>query len=187
MRQELGRLMEVLVIFETVEGQTRKVVEFVELKIRAAGHGVQLFDAGDRMERLPLEGVDKIVLAAPIHERRHPIGFETLVSASREELNACQTLMMSISLKAAFSEGLEEAQDYLDEMKMRTGFIPDNEILVAGAVRTGSYDYYERLVVQNVALVGRDVELVGGVHEFTNWDQLHTEVQEFIHLRPKPA
>jgi menaquinone-dependent protoporphyrinogen IX oxidase len=36
--------MKVLIIFETVEGQTRKIVGAIENQVRSAGHDVQLFD-----------------------------------------------------------------------------------------------------------------------------------------------
>ena len=169
--------MKFLVIFETVEGQTRKIAESVEQQIRAAGHGVRLFNVADRSASLSFEGIDKVVLTAPVHERRHPKDFEILVSASLEELKARQTLLISVSLKVAFPEGLEEAQDYLTEMKMRTGINPDKEALVAGAVRTNSYGYFEGLVVQNVVLAGRNVDLVDGVREFTDWDHLRVEIE----------
>lgn len=172
--------MKVLIVFETVEGQTRKITEFVEQQIRNAGHDVRLFDTQDRLEAVSFDGIDKVVLAAPVHERRHPKGFEVFVFASREELKAHKTLLISVSLKAAFPEGLEEAQDYLIEMKMRTNFEPDREILVAGAVRPGSYGYYESQIIKNVVLADRDVDLVDGAREFTDWDALQIEIDAFL-------
>jgi len=88
--------------------------------------------------------------------------------------------MISVSLKAAFPEGQEEAQDYLTEMKMRTGFEPSQEALVAGAVRTGSYDYFQNQIVRHVVLSGHDVELMDGVKEFTDWDSLGKRVTYFV-------
>jgi menaquinone-dependent protoporphyrinogen oxidase len=172
--------MNVLIVFETVEGQTRKVADFVEKQIRSAGHDLQMFNTEDRVRSLSFDGFDRIVLAAPVHERRHPKSFEVFVSASRTELKARPTLLISVSLKAAFPEGLEEAQDYLTEMEMRTGFEPNREVLVAGAVRTSSYGYYESQIVQNVALAGHEIELTDGVREFTDWDALGIELEAFL-------
>ncbi|WP_299753945.1 flavodoxin domain-containing protein [uncultured Boseongicola sp.] len=172
--------MEFLIIFESVEGQTRKIAESVEQQIRAAGHGVRMFDATDKLASLTFEGIDRVVLAAPVHERRHPMSFEVLISTNLDELKARQTLQISVSLKAAFPEGQEEAQDYLTESKMRTGFAADWEVLAAGAVRTNSYDYYESQVVQNVALAGQKIDLVNGEREFTDWDRLRAEIEAFL-------
>jgi len=164
--------MQYLIIFETGEGQTRKIVTFVERQIMSAGHKVRIYNSEGRPAGLSFDDIDKVVLAAPVHERRHPKDFEGVVSAHLEELKARPTLLLSISLKAAFSEGLEEAQDYLIEMKMRTGFNPDHEALIAGAVRTQAYGYFESQVVQYVLLEGRDVNIIDGIREFTDWDQL---------------
>ncbi len=172
--------MEILIVFETVEGQTRKISDFVAQRIRAAGHSVRQFNTQDRLEPISFSGIDRVVLAAPVHERRHPKSFEVFVSASRDELRARKTLLISVSLKAAFPEGLEDAQDYLTEMEMRTDFKPNKEILAAGAVRTSSYGYFESQVVQNVVLGDRNVDLVDGVCEFTDWDALGTEIDMFL-------
>jgi menaquinone-dependent protoporphyrinogen oxidase len=176
--------MELLIIYETVEGQTRKVVDAVEQQIRAEGHGVRLFNTSNRLAPISFEGVDKVILAAPVHERRHPQGFEVLVSASGEELQALQTMIISVSLKAAFADGLEEAQEYLNEMEMRTRFKPNRELLLAGAVRASSYGYFESQIVQNVLLDGREVDLVDGVREFTDWDKLRAEISGFLSMKP---
>jgi menaquinone-dependent protoporphyrinogen oxidase len=176
--------MEFLIIFETVEGQTRKIVERVEQQIRTAGHGVRTFDTEDRLAPLSFDDIDKVILAAPVHERRHPKSFEVLISANLDELKMLPTLLISVSLKAAFPESKEEAQDYLTEMKMRTGFSPGFEAVTAGAIRTGSYGYFESQVVEYVVLDGRDVDLVDGVREFTDWDKLSYEVAEFVNAKP---
>lgn len=172
--------MEFLVIFETVEGQTRKIADFAGQQISAAGHGVRLFDTADGSASLSFDGIDKVVLAAPVHERRHPKNFETLIAARLDELKARPTLLLSVSLKAAFPEYIEEARDYLTEMKLRTGFTPDREVLVAGAVRSSSYSYFESQIVEMVVLMGRRIELIEGVQEFTDWEALGAEVRGFM-------
>ncbi|AXI46634.1 protoporphyrinogen oxidase [Sulfitobacter sp. SK012] len=172
--------MNIVVLFETGEGQTRKIAEFITSRIRAAGHDVTTVDTSDRMVDLSLESAGKVILAAPVHERRHPKAFEVAVGAAKHELAKLSTLMVSVSLKAAFPESMDEAQDYLTEMEMRTGFEPTQEALVAGAVRTGSYDYYQSQIVRHVALEGHDVELIDGVREFTDWDALAETVDSFL-------
>jgi len=172
--------MEILIVYETVEGQTRKIVEFIEDRMTSAGHAVRRFNTQDKLGSVSFDGIDKVILAAPVHERRHPKGFEVFVAASRDALKACPTLFVSVSLKAAFPEGQEDAQDYLAEMKMRTGFEPDREVLAAGAVRTSSYGYFESQVVQNVILGDRQVDLIDGVREFTDWGALGAEIDKFL-------
>jgi len=172
--------MKIVILFETGEGQTGKISDFIANQIREAGHSVILVDTSDKLVDLSLGGADKVILAAPVHERRHPKNFEVAISAAKQDLAKCPTLMISVSLKAAFPEGLEEAQDYLTEMEMRTDFKPTQEALVAGAVRPGSYDYFQSQIVRHVVLDGHDVELKNGMKEFTDWASLAKTVATFI-------
>lgn len=172
--------MKIIVLFETGEGQTRKIADFIADLIQKKGHSAEMVDTSDRIGSLSLGEADKIVLAAPVHERRHPKAFEIALSSAKEELVKRPTLMISVSLKAAFPQGIDEAQEYLTEMKMRTGLEPTREVLVAGAIRTGSYDYYQRQIVGHVILEGQDVELTNGVKEFTDWAALAESVSSFL-------
>lgn len=172
--------MTVLIVFETVEGQTRKIVRFAEAELRKAGFDVALCDTADRTQPVSFANVDKVILAAPVHERRHPKAFEAFIAAHLDQLKARHTLMLSVSLKAAFPDGLEEAQDFLIEMEMRTGFTPDAEALVAGAVRSKSYDYYSAMIVQHVVLRGQDYDVKDGGREFTDWSALKATISAFL-------
>ena len=172
--------MKIIILFETGEGQTRKIADFIAGQIREEGHNIILVDTSDRMAKFSLIGADKVILAAPVHERRHPKNFEVAISAAKQELAKYPTLMISVSLKAAFPEGQEEAKDYLTEMEMRTGFEPTQGVLVAGAVRSGSYDYFQSQIVRHVVLDGQHVELTDGVKEFTDWAALAKTVATFV-------
>ncbi|MCP1167047.1 flavodoxin domain-containing protein [Limimaricola litoreus] len=172
--------MKVIIIFASIEGQTGRIARFTETRLRAAGHDVALFDAADRTARINLGGADRIILAGSVHERRHPVAFEAFLAAHRLDLEARPTLLLSVSLSAAFPEGLEEAEDYVVEMTMRTRFTPTRHALVAGAIRTSKYDYFARAVVRHVVLRGRDHDPHEEEHEFTDWGRLEQTLIRFI-------
>ncbi len=171
--------MNILIIYESIEGQTEKIARFVQEQVRNSGHEAALFNAGDAIAPLSLEGIDKVILAAPVHERRHPREFEVLLAAGKRDLEGIRTLLISVSLSAAFPEGLEEAGEYLTELKMRTDFTPDSELLVAGAVRTGKYDYFASQIVRHVVLRDREADATEE-HDFTDWAALSKSVAEFL-------
>jgi len=170
----------ILIVFATQEGQTANIARFVEDEARQEGHDVTLVDTSEDTTQVSFEGVDKVVLAAPVHERRHPEHFEVFLSSQRSQLEERPTLLLSVSLSAAFPEGLEDAQDYVLEMEMRTGFKPTREALVAGAVRASRYDYFASQVVQHVVLRGRDFDPDAGEHEFTDWEALAAVISGFL-------
>ncbi len=172
--------MTILIIFETVEGQTRKISRFVENESRKSGQDVVLVDTANKTTPVSFAGVDKVILAAPVHERRHPKKFETFIADNLYKLESRETMLISVSLKAAFPECLEEARDFLIEMEMRTGLTPDVEALVAGAVRPSSYDYFATHIMRHVVLRGRNYDLDEGEHEFTDWKALATKLSKFL-------
>ncbi len=172
--------MNIMIIYASIEGQTAKIAAHLRDQLSTAGHIVSLFDTADRMAHVDLDGIDKIILAAPVHERRHPPNFELLLNASSDALEALPSLMLSISLNAAFVDGREEAEDYIQEMVMRTGFKPTQSAIVAGAVKTGSYDYFATEVVRHVLLGDRPYDPNDGDREFTDWDALDQTVTAFL-------
>lgn len=172
--------MSVLVAYGTIEGHTGKIARFVEQVVREKGDEVTMFDTASNTANVELADFTKIILAASVHERRHPVEFEVFLSANKEALSDKRTLLLSVSLSAAFEDGLEEAQDYVDEMKLRTGFDPGLESVVAGAVRPASYDYYEAQVLRFAVLKDREYELSAKEHEFTDWKAVKDVVATFL-------
>lgn len=175
--------MKVVILFASLEGQTRKIAHFAQDMLRTAGHDVALFDAADKTASIDLENAERIILAGSVHERRHPMALEVFLAAHRHALEAHPTLLISVSLSAAFPEGLEEAEDYLVEMMMRTRFTPSHRALVAGAVRTRKYDYFAQQVVRHVVLRGRDYDPNEEEHEFTDWARLEATLWDFMSPR----
>ncbi|MEM9584125.1 MAG: flavodoxin domain-containing protein [Pseudomonadota bacterium] len=172
--------MTILIAYATIEGQTGKIARFLHDRLTGLGHDVRLVDVGDRLATVPFDGVDQVILAAPVHERRHPKNFEVFLSGSVLALAQRRCMLLSVSLSAAFEEGHAEAQDYVAEMLMRTGLEPDAVALVAGAVRIGRYDYYATQVLRHVVMRGRAYDVAEGDHAFTDWDALEADVMRFL-------
>ncbi len=172
--------MTVLIVYATIEGQTGKIARFAEAEVRKAGHDVKMLDAEDITAPVTFDGIDRVIIAGPVHERRHPKALEVFLTADKDALQARPTLLLSVSLSAAFAEGLEEAKEYLVEMEMRTGFTPDVEMLVPGAIKSRSYDYFAAQVVRHVVMRGRKFDPTADVVEFTDWDALAEKVSSFL-------
>ena len=171
--------MKTLIIFGTVEGQTAKIARFAKEVLERLGHQAELIDADDPAE-ISFEGVDAAILAASVHQRRHPRKFEALLTAQAADLANIKTLLLSVSLNAAFPEGMEEAREHLTEMEMRTEFRPTDDMLVGGALRTAHYDYFAMQVIQHVVMRGRPFDASETEHEFTDWDALTKKLESFV-------
>lgn len=172
--------MNTLILYESLEGHTAAVAKHVAKRLTDAGHTPTHVDTSDETVQISFNGVDRVILAAPVHERRHPRGFEVALAASTADIMAQPTLLLSVSLSAAFADGLDEAEDYIDELLMRTGFTPTQRLAVAGAVQPGSYDYFESQVLHHIVLHNRDYAPSPDGDVFTDWDALDKAVDGFM-------
>ena len=171
--------MSLLIAYATIEGHTGRIVRFLAERARAAGREFTLANTLARRAPIPMQDFDRVLLAAPVHERRHPEAFEVFLAAQKAALNERKTLFLSVSLSAAFEDRREEAQDYVTEMEMRTGFAADRTELVAGAVGAVSYDYFEREVLRHVVLKDSEID-PDGPQEFTDWEALGEVFDGFV-------
>ena len=99
---------------------------------------------------------------------------------SLAELQGRPTLFLSVSLSAAFPDGMFEAQSYVDEFLVSTGWKPTQSLLIAGALRYDEYDYFKAQIIEHVVLKCREVEGAKGDYEFTDWDTLCRAVESFV-------
>lgn len=172
--------MNVLIVYGTIEGQTGKIARFVEAEVRKAGHTARMLDAEKITAPVSFDDIDRVIIAGSVHERRHPKALEVFLTADNAALKSKPSLFLSVSLSAAFAEGLEEAGEYLLEMEMRTGFTPDDKLLVPGAIKSKSYDYFASQVVRHVVMRGRKFDPNAEEIEFTDWDALAEKVSAFL-------
>lgn len=172
--------MSILILYASVEGQTRKIARFIESHLRDLGHEVNLIDAGKKGATADFNGVRKVILAAAVHRKRHPLEFEKFVASHRDELSARPTLFLSVSLCAGFPEGLEEARSYVEEMSNRTGFVPTTDLLVGGALQFDKYQDYEAWVVRYIAVGMKRHEDVEEDRELTDWAAVRETLSVFV-------
>jgi menaquinone-dependent protoporphyrinogen oxidase len=173
--------MRILVAYATPEGQTQKIAEAAARRVRELGHEAELFNTGRSPAGLQVNAYDKIVVAGSVHQQQHPEPVEDFVVANLAELQKRPTLFfLSISLSAAFAEGMTEAQGYVDAFLAETGWTPTQSLLVAGALQHGEYDYFKAQIIEHVVLKGRQVNEPARDHEFTDWAALARAVKSFV-------
>ena len=63
---------------------------------------------------------------------------------------------------------------------MRTQFQPDDNALIAEAVRPESYGYFESEIIRHVVLGDKNIDPEDGVREFTDWDAFTKTVSAFL-------
>jgi menaquinone-dependent protoporphyrinogen oxidase len=173
--------MNVLVAFATTEGQTRKIVHESAIRIRDCGHKVQLYDTATFAELKPSD-FNAVILAASIHHGYHQDSLIDFAIAHREQLKARPNAFISVSLSAVLEQEKAEAQRYVDEFVIATGWQPRKILKLGGALRLSTYDYFQEQIVKLVVLKRSCPETTQADHEFTDWRTLSQFVDEFLEM-----
>ncbi|MFK7870607.1 MAG: flavodoxin domain-containing protein [Roseobacter sp.] len=172
--------MSLLIVYGSIEGQTDKIARFIEKLTTEKGEDVRVIDTHNRTSDADFTGVDAVILAASVNERRHSKRFDGFVTSKKAALDSRRMLMISVSENAAFPEAHEDAQDCLEEMRLRAEIDPDSEMLLAGAIRTRHYDYNATQVLKHVVLRGRTYGPSVQDHEFTDCGALGNGISAFL-------
>lgn len=172
--------MNVLIVYGTTEGQTRKVAEHVAKDVSDRGHSVELHEAEELDANVDLNDFQAVVLAGSVHQEQHQKAVKNFATAHSEQLDSRPSAFISVSLSAALEETRPEAQRYVDQFVELTGWQPRMTLLLGGAVRFTEYDYFQEQVVKFIVMKRGLAAEDGGDREFTDWSALDAFVDEFL-------
>ncbi len=172
--------MNILIVYGTSEGHTRKICEHVAERLTAAGHSTSVKDSARPLAGVQPTDFDGAVVAGSVHQQRHQDSLRLFVAAHREQLAAIPTLLISVSLSAAFKLGRKDAEGYLSDFLDQTGWTPGRSLLVAGALRFSKYDYFMQQIVEHVVMAHRELGEKTNDYDFTDWEALDAAVDEFV-------
>lgn len=171
--------MNLLIVYGTTEGQTRKVAERMATDIRGRGHQVELLDSAKFTPDLKLGHFDAFVIAASVHQEHHQEAVTTFVFAHHDLLSGKPSALVSVSLSAALEGHEAAAQKYVDRFVSVTGWQPRMTLLLGGALRFTKYDYFQEQFVKFVVMKGEDPGPEQD-HEFTDWNALAGFTDRFL-------
>jgi menaquinone-dependent protoporphyrinogen oxidase len=172
----------VLIVYGTTEGQTRKIAEWTATHIRECGHQVELRDSAAFGSDSDCGTFHALIVAASVHQQYHQETITDFVIAHRELLNARPSAFISVSLSAVLEEGQTEAQKYVDRFVSVTGWQPRMTLLLGGALRFTEYDYFQEQIVKFIVMKGSGAASTEGDREFTNWNALAGFVNGFLEV-----
>jgi menaquinone-dependent protoporphyrinogen oxidase len=172
--------LNVLIVYGTTEGQTRKIAEWTATRIGELGHQSELLDSAAPVSDLDFAAYDAFVVAASVHQECHQEAITSLVTAHREVLDTKPSAFISVSLSAVLEGARTEAQKYVDRFVAVTGWRPRRILLLGGALRFTEYDYFQEQIVKFIVMKRDDAPSTGRDREFTDWQALADFVDGFL-------
>lgn len=165
--------MNILILFGSTEGQTRKIAMFVRDRLEKAGHAVRFIEASDDFD-LDISSFDRVVIAASLHVGDYQPSVVTFATTHHAALNLMDASFLSVSLSAAGkdaedTEGLAKCVARFEE---DTGWRATRTEHVAGAFRFTRYDLMKRWAMKYIAWRKGQSTDTSRDHELTDWAAL---------------
>ncbi len=173
--------MRVLVFYATIEGQTRKIAEFIAGLSEKDGHEVIITDA-NQMGFVGAGTYDATIMCAPVHIGRYPTPFVHFAQEWKDALNSRASAFVSVSLAIASEDADErqEAEEVASELLQTTGWTPRSVHHCAGALKYTEYDFFKRWMMKRIAGKEGDRTDTSQDYELTDWDGLEGFVTQFL-------
>ena len=174
-------MADILMVYGTKEGYTRKIVDYLAEVARAEGHNVkeapvETIDASD-----PLEA-DGILLAASVHLGQHSEVVRRFVLDHLARLGSGVSAFLSVSMSAANPKRKDVADGYVQTFLTDTGWMPTVKGVCGGALKYTRYGLIMRMIMKRIARQeGMPIDTKRD-YEFADWDQMHAYAREFCHL-----
>lgn len=176
--------MNLLLLYATTQGQTRKIMRHIADRLVAQGHTVELVAAQGAAPAADLDPArfDAAILAGSIHAGQYQTALLQAAHGLAPALNRIPGLFLTVSLTAAGDDPAERAE--LD--RLARGFLNDSGwrdpqvAQVAGALRFSAYGFFEYWAMRWIARHrGQQVSGKEDV-EFTDWPALDALVDSFV-------
>ncbi len=176
-------MADIVIIYGTTEGQTRKIARHAADYLTREKHHVSLIDAADAPEDLDdrIAKADGVVLAASVHMARHNAAVARVVDTHKAALDAKPGAFVSVSLGILSEDADEraEAEAYAADFFHTVGWTPRAVLHAAGALRNAEYDWIKRWMMRRIARQRGEPFQAGVDQEYTDWRALEAFVEGF--------
>ena len=167
----------IVLLYASVEGQTKLIAERIARTLREQGHSVDLVPTNAQADFAAYDGV---IIGASIHYGSHPAYLRALVRRQRDAIAARPNAFFSVSLSAGGPRPKPAAaQRYIDKFLRKTGWQPQLVASMAGAVKYSVYGPIKRRVmIVFVGLGGGETD-TSRDYEYTDWPAVAQFAGEF--------
>jgi menaquinone-dependent protoporphyrinogen oxidase len=158
-------------------GQSRKIAEAIAEQLRTDGVSASV---AELTRSAPLAEKRGAVLVGSVQYGRFSKTLRQLVARRRAELDAVETLFVTVSLTARNVEKRDPAvHTYTRKFLTESGWTPGHTEVVAGALHYPSYHWWDRKAIQLIMKITDGPTDPSLDIEYTDWDQVQAAAAAF--------
>lgn len=159
------------VLYSTVDGQTKKICEFMASRLEEKNFKVQLF---------PIENFDgsiseydTFVIGGSIRYGKHNELIPKFIEENRETLEKVKTAFFSVNLVARKADkDLPETNPYLIKFMESIAWRPDLLDVFAGSLDYSKYGFWDSLMIKMIMIFTHGPTKTPEPIEYTSWERV---------------
>ena len=171
-----------LIIFSTVDGQTRAICERIKTVLVNAGEQVELVSL-EQANNLTLEHFDKVLMGASIRYGKHrPQVFE-FISRHQAKLDNTASAFFTVNVVARKPEKNTPATNpYMQKFLSLTQWQPNLLGVFAGKIDYPKYRTIDKVMIRFIMWMTKGPTDTSGTYEFTDWNKVDEFAADFLKL-----
>lgn len=165
-------MSEILILYSTVDGHTRRICERLRDLLASAGHGITLTELDDRTDVAPSR-FDKVVVGASIRYGKHRPGVAAYLRKHRASLETKPHALFSVNIVARKpNKNAPDTNPYMRKLLGEIGWRPRQVAVFAGKLDYPRYGFWDRNIIRFIMLITRGPTDPRAVVDFTDWRQV---------------
>ena len=170
----------ILIVYDTIEGQTKKIADAIADKLKCEGHWVKISKADNMV--VVLKSYDAIIVGGPVHMQRYPKNLENWISLNAYELRRKKTSFFSVCLGILQNKDTKVQNA---EIKIVKNFLkkhawnPDMVEIFAGSLAYTKYGWLKKRIMRFIAKQAGGSTDISKDYEYTDWNQVRQFAENF--------
>ena len=168
----------ILIIYSTTDGHTKKICERLQDVMEQQAHEVTLISINDSPQ-LDLSLFDKIVIGASIRYGKHRPGVTEYINRHAELLASKPGAFFSVNVTARKpNKNTPETNPYMPKFLKQIHWQPDKLAVFAGKIDYPRYTFFDRNMIRFIMWITKGPTDRNTVVEFTDWRTVEKFAQE---------
>lgn len=175
-------MQRLLLAYGTTDGQTAKIMRFLDAELRGLGASVTLVEAEGAHAPGDLGEYDGIVVAGSIHAGGFQRRLVQWVRQNRQQIAARPHIFLAVCLSVLQQDPAvhRELERILSRFVRDTGWSPRAMRSVAGALTYSRYGFFRRWAMRRIAEKAGGGTDVSRDYEYTDWEELRRLAGNFL-------
>ncbi len=164
--------MKALIIYASIDGQTKKISQYMQQKLANADTEVQLI-AIDAVQTKNLVECDYIILGASIRYGKYNKKVYKFIRENKQLLEQKANAFFTVNMTAR-KRGKDNplTNSYVKKLIKKSNWQPQKMAIFAGKINYVQYDFFDRTIIRLIMKLTQGPTDINTNIEFTNWQKV---------------